>query len=138
MSGTFLVFCLIINKISPVDAIDFHHIQPIIHVDWSNMDTRKQHFLIRASLATQVHSLRLYEEIHPLNLKEKPKTHRLFMQKLKAMLPQNVTPVIVTDVGFRSPWLTLVESLGWDFVGRVRSIEPVLNVKKSHGYWQPF
>jgi hypothetical protein len=79
MSGTFLVFCLIIKKVAPVDAIGFHHIQPIIHVDWSNMDTRKQHFLIRVSIATQVRSLTLYEEIHPLNLKEKPKAYRLFM-----------------------------------------------------------
>jgi hypothetical protein len=85
------------------------------------MDTRKQHFLIRASIATQRRSLTLYEEIHPLSLKENSKTHRLFMQKLKAMSPQNVTPVIVTDAGFRSPWFTLVESLGWDFFGRVRN-----------------
>ncbi|MFT6779819.1 MAG: hypothetical protein ACJAV1_003763 [Paraglaciecola sp.] len=85
------------------------------------MDTRKQHFLIRASIATQRRSLTLYEEIHPLSLKENSKTHWLFMQKLKAMSPQNVTPVIVTDAGFRIPWFTLVESLGWDFVGRVRN-----------------
>jgi hypothetical protein len=60
-------------------AIVGQHKQPIIHVDWSDMDTRKQHFLIRASIATQGRSLTLYEEIHPLSLKEKPKTHRLFM-----------------------------------------------------------
>jgi hypothetical protein len=52
--------------------------QPIIYVDWSDMDTRKQHFLICASIATQGRLLTLYEEIHTLNLKEKPKTHRLF------------------------------------------------------------
>jgi hypothetical protein len=109
--------------------------QPIIHVDWSDMDTRKQHFLIRASIATQGRSLTLYEEIHPLSLKEKPKTHRLFMQKLKAMLPQNVTPVIVTDAGFRIPWFTLVESLGWDFVGRVRN--KTFCKKKRDTTWLP-
>ena len=109
--------------------------QPIIHVDWSDMDTRKQHFLIRASIATQGRLLTLYEEIHPLSLKEKPKTHRLFMQKLKAMLPQNVTPVIVTDAGFRIPWFTLVESLGWDFVGRVRN-KTFCN-KKRDSTWLP-
>jgi hypothetical protein len=69
----------------------------------------------------QGRSLTLYEEVHPLNLKEKPKTHRLLMQKLKAMPPKNVTAVIVTDAGFRTPWFTLVESLGWDFVGKVRN-----------------
>lgn len=95
--------------------------KPIIHVDWSDMDDRKQHFILRASLATQGRSLTLYEEIHPLNSKEKPKTHQLFMQQLKTMLPTDCHPTIVTDAGFRIPWFTLVESLGWDFVGRVRN-----------------
>jgi hemolysin-activating ACP:hemolysin acyltransferase len=36
--------------------------QPIVHVDWSDMDNRKQHFLIRASVAAQGRSLTLYEE----------------------------------------------------------------------------
>jgi hypothetical protein len=40
----------------------------IIHVDWSDMDTRKEYFLIRASIATQGRSLTLYEEIHPWSL----------------------------------------------------------------------
>jgi hypothetical protein len=95
--------------------------RPIIHVDWSDMDDRKQHFIIRASLATQGRSLTLYEEIHSLDMKEKPKTHILFMQQLKAMLPEDCQPIIVTDAGFRIPWFKLVESLGWDFVGRVRN-----------------
>ncbi|MFA0373120.1 IS4 family transposase, partial [Vibrio sp. 10N.222.54.F6] len=51
--------------------------QPIIYIDWSDLDDRKQHFLIRASLASQGRSLTLYEEIHPQNKKEKPRTHLL-------------------------------------------------------------
>ncbi|NRA82797.1 MAG: IS4 family transposase [Gammaproteobacteria bacterium] len=95
--------------------------QPIIHVDWSDMDKRKQHFLIRASLASQGRSLTLYEEIHDLHHKEKPKVHHAFMTKLKAMLPDDCKPIIVTDAGFRIPWFQLIGSLGWDFVGRVRN-----------------
>jgi hypothetical protein len=30
-------------------------------------------------------------------------------------------PVIVTDAGFRGPWLREVEALGWDWVGRIRN-----------------
>ncbi len=56
--------CLLVGKMK----------QPIIHIDWSGLDDRKQHFLIRASLAAQGRSLTLYEEIHPLNRKEKAKT----------------------------------------------------------------
>ena len=109
--------------------------QPIIHVDWSDMDKRKDNFLIRASLAAQGRSLTLYEEIHPLKTKEKPKTHRLFMNQLKAMLPEDCKPIIVTDAGFRIPWFVLVESLGWDFVGRVRN--KTFCKKKRDTSWFP-
>lgn len=95
--------------------------RPVIHVDWSDLDNRKQHFLIRASIAAQGRSLPLYEEIHTIKTKEKPKTHRLFMKRLKGMLPEACKPIIVTDAGFRIPWFKLVESLGWDYVGRVRN-----------------
>ncbi len=95
--------------------------QPIIHIDWSDLDERKQSFLIRASLAAQGRSLTLYEEIHPLHKKEKPKTHLLFLTKLKAMLPKNCEPIIVTDAGFRIPWFKQILSLDWDYVGRFRN-----------------
>jgi hypothetical protein len=57
------------------------------------------------------------------------------MQKLKAMPHQNVTPVIVTDAGLRIPWFTLVKSLGWDFVGRVRN--KTFCKKKLDTTWLP-
>ena len=110
-------------------------LRPVIHVDWSDMDERKQHFLIRASLAAQRRSLTLYEEVHLLKKKEKPKTHRLFMEKLKAMLPEDSRPIIVTDAGFRIPWFRLVESLGWDYVGRVRNRTHCQ--KPGDNSWQP-
>ena len=108
--------------------------QPIIHIDWSDLDDRKQHFLIRASLAAQGRSLTLYEEIHPLNKKEKPKTHLLFMTKLKAMLPSDCKPIIVTDAGFRIPWFKQVLSLKWDYVGRFRNRTHCKKTADNHWY----
>ncbi|NOQ79361.1 MAG: IS4 family transposase [Gammaproteobacteria bacterium] len=94
---------------------------PVILVDWSDLDPRKQHFLLRAAVAVDGRSLTLLEEIHPLSSKEKPETHKQFMEHLKSILPDNCRPVIVTDAGFRVPWFKLVQSLGWDYVGRVRN-----------------
>ena len=37
----------------------------VSHIDWSDIDNRKDHFLLRASLAAQGRSLTLYEENHP-------------------------------------------------------------------------
>jgi hypothetical protein len=95
--------------------------RPVILVDWSDLDAKKKHFLLRASIAVDGRALTLYEEVHELATKEKPDTHRAFFSYLKKMLPTDCRPVIVTDAGFRTPWFKLVEELGWDWVGRLRN-----------------
>jgi hypothetical protein len=94
---------------------------PIILVDWSDLDPRQHYFLLRASVAIEGRSLTVLEQVHPLSRKEKPAIHKAFMQRLKALLPERCQPIIVTDAGFRAPWFRLIESLGWDYVGRVRN-----------------
>ena len=94
--------------------------RPIISVDWSDLDARKQHFLIRAVVAFQGRPFTLYEEVHGIKTKEKPKTHKYFLSTLKSLLPKETKPIIVTDAGFKMPWMELVKSLDWDYVGRVR------------------
>lgn len=117
--------------------------RPVIHIDWSDMDDRKGHFLMRASLGAQGRSLTLYEEVHPLKTKEKPQTHHAFMTKLKSLLPKNTAPIIVTDAGFRIPWFQLVSSLGWDYVGRVRNrthcqkFTDIFEGNPTDGHWFP-
>jgi len=95
--------------------------QPVILVDWSDLDPRKQPFLLRAAVAVDGRSLTLLEDVYPLSQKEKPMVHKLFMSRLKAILPPNCRPIIVIDTGFRVPWFKMIASLGWDFVGRVRN-----------------
>ena len=92
--------------------------QPVILIDWSDLDPRKQPFLLRASVAAEGRSLTLLEAIYDVSEKEKPSVHKAFMLRLKAMLPSACKPVIVSDADFRVPWFKLVESLGWDYVGR--------------------
>ena len=99
--------------------------KPILLVDWSDIDARRQFFLLRASLAVKGRSLTLYEEVHPKETKERRSTHNAFLRTLKELLPPTCTPVIVTDAGFRTPWFQQVKSLGWDFIGRVRNREMV-------------
>jgi len=95
--------------------------RPVILVDWSDLDPYKNHFLLRASVAVDGHSLSLYEEVHDLDTKEKPATHKSFLNQLKKILPDGCHPIVVTDAGFRTPWFRLVEELGWDWVGRLRN-----------------
>ena len=95
--------------------------RPIILVDWSDLDDCKRHFLLRAAGAVKGRSFTLYEEVHTIQTKEKPQSHRHFLRTLKGMLAADCSPLIVSDAGFRVPWFQLVESLGWDWLGRVRN-----------------
>jgi hypothetical protein len=94
--------------------------RPTIHIDWSDLNLSKTLFLIRASISFQGRALTLYEEVHPLETKEKPATHHSFLRTLKLLLPEDARPIIVTDAGFKRPWFKSVQALGWDFVGRIR------------------
>jgi len=66
--------------------------RPIISVDWSDLDARKQHFLIRAVAVFQGRPFTLYEEVHGIKTKEKPKTHKYFLSTLKSLLLKETKP----------------------------------------------
>jgi len=110
-----VIYSAVISKLITTQS------QPLILVDWSDLDPRKQHFLLRASIAVEGRSLTLLERVYPLSKKEKPTVHKQFMMTLKSLITASCRPIIVTDAGFRNPWFKLITSLGWDFVGRVRN-----------------
>ena len=95
--------------------------RPVILIDWSDMDDHRQHFVLRAALAVEGRAITLYEEVHNVKTKEKLATHQQFLSQFKSLLPSSCSPILVTDAGFRTTWFKLVESLGWDWVGRVRN-----------------
>lgn len=97
--------------------------RPIILVDWSDIDARREFFLLRAAIAVGGRSLTVYEEVHTRATCETRKTHAAFLANLKKILPEGTTPVVVTDAGFRTPWFKQVLAIGWHFVGRVRNRE---------------
>jgi len=105
--------------------------RPIILVDWSDLDEKKGLFLICASLALEGRSIILYEEVHTLKTKEKPKTHQVFLKRFYDMVATDCIPIIVTDAGFRTPWFREVESLGWDWVGRIRNKHQIKHCNNS-------
>ena len=94
--------------------------RPVVIVDWSDLDGDKRHFLLRASTPVGGRSLTLYEEVHTLACKDKPKVQQAFLKKMQKVLPAGCRPIVVTDAGFRTPWFKQVERLGWDWVGRIR------------------
>ena len=97
--------------------------QPIILIDWSDLTDDREQQLLRASIPAGCRSLTLHEEAHPLKKYANPCVHRRFIQQLKAVLPEGITPIIVTDAGFRGTWFKLIHSFGWHWVGRIRNRE---------------
>jgi hypothetical protein len=95
--------------------------RPWLHLDWSCICSLTDLYLLRASLSMPGRAIVIYEECHPKKNENHHPTHKVFLNRLKAILPSSVKPVIVTDAGFRGPWFSEVLSMGWDFVGRLRN-----------------
>jgi hypothetical protein len=95
--------------------------RPAIIVDWTKLPNVNE-YALRAALAAEGRAITIYEEVHPKKKEGNAKVHRLFLKRLKSMLPEDCFPIIVTDAGFKNPWFEAVLKLGWDYVGRVRGL----------------
>lgn len=95
--------------------------EPLIVIDWSDLTPDRRWQLLRAAMPIGGRCLTLYEEIHPLTRFGNPRVHRAFLHKLKALLPDGVKPILITDAGFRAPWFKAVNRLGWQWIGRIRN-----------------
>lgn len=62
----------------------------------------------------------LCSQVHPRRKENNPRVESSLLQQLAQLLPGGARPILVTDAGFRGPWLKKVLALGWDFVSRVR------------------
>jgi len=69
-------------------------------INWSDLEPRKQHLLLRVSVAIKGCYLTVLEESLPLYRKETLAVHRAFIQYLKSLLLERCQPIIVTDGGF--------------------------------------
>ena len=66
--------------------------------------------MIRAALPIQGRAITIYEEVYPLSNHTSGKAHHHFLTHLAKVLPENVTPIICTDAGFKVPWCKEVDS----------------------------
>ena len=109
-----------------------HMTRPLILVDWSPIDDKQQQYLLRAAIPFAGRSLPIFEKVHHKAGCQHCEAYLL--AALAEILPDNATPILVTDAGFRNPWFEAVEARGWYYVGRVRS--PV-RCQLPGGEWQP-
>ena len=73
----------------------------------------------------------LYEEVHPQKQLGNCIVQQYFLQRLAALMPSSVAPIVIADAGFRVPFYREAERLGWRWVGRVRGRD---YVRLNHGW----
>ena len=108
--------------------------RPLISVDWAATDKRKDWHILRASVNIKGRGFVLYQEVHPHKKLNSRQVQHRFLEKIKIMLPENCTPIIVADAGFRFPWFSKIKELGFDFVGRVRNKTSYKKLNKDSWY----
>ncbi|ATG75514.1 hypothetical protein AN401_18060 [Zobellella denitrificans] len=90
-----------------------------IAIDWSGCCSQDFHVL-RASLVYEGRSLPLLNRVVPSARQENHDEHQQFLLDLHAALGAHQRVILLSDGGFKTPWLNQVRALGWVFVGRVR------------------
>jgi len=93
---------------------------PIILVDWSDLHEDCRWQLLRAAIPVGGRSITILDMVFPESMKGSPIAEKELLRRLRALLPKSVTPILVTDAGFRAPWFRAVARLGWHYVGRLR------------------
>ncbi len=84
-----------------------------------------------ASLAHDGRSLPIYSTVIR-KVRANARECRRFLQQLAQVLPPTCHPILLTDGGFESAWFRELDSLGWDYIGRVRGLGKLLYKGEWH------
>jgi hypothetical protein len=95
----------------------------VIAVDWSAVSAGAAFVELRATLTWlgMGRGLTIYQQVYPKSKAGSLRAERGLLEALHRAMPAGVEVIIVTDAGFRRPWFTDVEHLGWSWIGRIRT-----------------
>ena len=110
--------------------------RPVIVIDWSDLKADRRWCLLRAAVPVGGRTLPVLDMVFPGKQQGAPSAEKQFLKHLAALMPEHARPILVTDAGFRSPWLREVLALGWDWVGRLRGTTQVKPVEVANE-WVP-
>lgn len=100
---------------------------PTIIVDWTKYPNSDDSVL-RASIGVKGRSITLYEERHREKSVGNRSIQNKFLLNIKKIIPNECTPIIVTDAGFHAPWFKQVLKMKWDYIGRIRGRKMYMDV----------
>lgn len=110
--------------------------RPVIVIDWSDLKADKAWCLLRAAVPIGGRTLPVLDMVFPGKQQGTPAAEKLFLERLRTLIPSAVRPILITDAGFRRPWFQAVAAMGWDWVGRLRHRTLVKPVDENDA-WRP-
>jgi hypothetical protein len=124
--------------VEDADAVQLHFAgllandrRPVLLIDWT--DIGKLWTALVVTYVSEGRGLTLCWEVHPAQKKNSVAVEQAILSRIARLLPTDTKPILITDAGFRGPWLKAVTRLGWDFVGRVRGR---VKVRSNEGQWR--
>ena len=93
---------------------------PVIVLDWCDLKADRRWHLLRAAVPVGGRALTILDMVFPDGQQGSPAAEKRFLQRLAALITEDVRPILVTDAGFRAPWFRAVEAMGWHWLGRLR------------------
>jgi hypothetical protein len=75
---------------------------PIVLIDWSDLHADCRWQLLRASIPLSGRAFTIFEMVFPESMKGSPRAEKKFLKRLHALMPSDITPILVTDAGFRA------------------------------------
>lgn len=107
----------------------------VIAVDWSAAAPGGTFVELRAAVTWPGagRALTVYQQVYPLKQLGDPKAEKAMLHTLRRWVPDGIEVIVVTDAGFRRPWFTQVERLGWSWVGRVRQ---GVSLSQDRHHWE--
>lgn len=94
----------------------------VIAVDWSAVSPGGTFVELRAAAtcAGMGRALTVYQKVYPQAQQGNAKAERTLLNTLHRWVRTDIEVILITDAGFRRPWLAQVQRLGWAWIGRVR------------------
>ena len=107
----------------------------VIAVDWSEVAPDGVFVELRAvaTCTGMGRGLTIYQQVYPEKKLGNARAERMLLKTLHDWMLAGVQVIIITDAGFRRPWFTQVERLGWSWVGRIRS---GVGVSRDGTHWE--
>jgi hypothetical protein len=103
--------------------------EPVLLVDWTDIGPLWTALVV--TYVTRGRGLTLCWQVHSKRRQNSARIETQVLARIAKLLPA-AKPVLVTDAGFRGPWMKKVINRGWNFVGRVRGR---VKVRREGGKW---